>query len=165
MATAEQIAIASLSKILVGSQVLPPEPEDLADFIFEMNNYMLALDADGIQLGYTVITSSDEDVTIPTGALRGVIANMAIEVSPAYRGTITPGLQRMADEGMKTMRHLGVAIGRSFYPSTLPVGSGNEHDTGFSLWSHFYPDQEAEILAETTGSISLEIDTNTVANQ
>ena len=165
MATAEQVALASLGRILVAAPTSPLEPEDLATFIFEMNNYMLALDADGIQLGYTEVTTPDDPVTVPTGALRGVITNMAIDVSPFYRGTITPELRQIASNEMQTMRKLGVSIGQMHYPSTLPIGSGNEHDTGYSLWSHFYPETEAQILAETTGSISLESLTNTVANQ
>lgn len=163
MATAEQVALASLSKILVASPVAPLEAEDLTDFIFEMNNYMLALDADGVQLGYTVITSPSEDVTVPTGALRGVIANMAIEVSPAYRGTITEALAKMAKEGLETMRKIGQSMGTTSYPYTLPLGSGNENDSGAWNWRHFYPEQESQILAETTGAISLEFSTNQVA--
>ena len=91
--------------------------------------------------------------------------NMAIDVSAFYRGTITPELRQIASTEIQTMRKLGVSIGQMHYPSTLPIGSGNEHDTGYSLWSHFYPETEAQILAETTGSISLESLTNTVANQ
>ena len=120
---------------------------------------MAELDAQGIQLGYTVVTDLGDEVTIPTGALRGLIANMAIEVAPDYNGVISGGLQKAARDGFNTMRMLGQSMGKSRFPCTLPIGSGNE-DNDFGMNGHFYPDQEAAILAETTGAIALEVNTN-----
>lgn len=161
MATVAQVIKASLQRILVQASEAPLEADEYQDAIFAMNNYMLALDADGIQLGYTEVDSLGDQVTIPTGALRGLIANLAIEVSPDYDGVITPGLQLAAAEGLKTMRKLGQRMGQTAYPSTLPIGSGNYDDTFIDF--HFYPDQELEILAETTGAIGLETNTNEAA--
>jgi len=124
---------------------------------------MLALDAEGVALGFTQVADLGDEVTVPDGALRGIIANMAIEVAPDYNGQITAGLQVAAAEGMVAMRRLGQYIQTSKYPSTLPVGSGNEGDGRHNRWSHFYAGSEATILAETTGSIALETNTNTVA--
>jgi hypothetical protein len=56
------------------------------------------------------------------------------------------------------MRTIGQRIRASALPSTLPLGSGNE-DESWGLNGHFYPDYEAEILAETTGAIGLENNT------
>jgi hypothetical protein len=49
-------------------------------------------------------------------------------------------------------------MGISRMPSILPIGSGNEGQ-GFGLSGHFYADEEAQILAETTGAIGLETST------
>ncbi len=163
MATAAQVITASLNRILVRSADAPIESDEAEDFIFSMNNYMLALDADGVQLGYTEVSTVDDTITIPTGALRGLIANMAVEISPDFDGTITPGLALAAKQGLETMRKLGQSMGTTSYPWTLPIGSGNENDSGAWLWRHFYPQQESQILAETTGAISLEFSTNQVA--
>lgn len=155
MATVAQVAKASLQRILVQASEADLEPDEYQDFIFAMNNYMLALDAEGVKLGYTEVSGLGDEVTIPAGALRGLIANMAIEVAPDYNGTIAPGLVSAATEGLKAMRRLGQRIRATAYPGTLPMGSGN--DDGSILNSdHFYPDLEAEILAETTGAIGLE---------
>ncbi len=163
MATVAQVAKASLQRILVQASEADLEPDEFQDYIFAMNNYMLALDAQGIALGYTEVSDLGDDVTIPTGALRGVIANMAIEVAPDYNGTISPGLVQAAKEGMEAMRRLGQIITTSVFPSTLPKGSGNE-DSSIHSGHHFFPDEEATILAETTGSIGLESSTNEVAD-
>ena len=57
------------------------------------------------------------------------------------------------------MRLIGQSMGKSRYPCTLPIGSGNENND-FGLSGHFFPDQESSILAETTGAIALETNTN-----
>lgn len=159
MATVAQVAKASLQRILVQASESELTASEFQDFIFSMNNYMTQLDAQGIQLGYTVVDDLSDEVTIPAGALRGLIANMAIEVSPDYGGVISQGLVVAAREGLQTMKTIGIPRGVSKNPSTLPRGSGN-YDNAFGYNGHFYPDSEAAILAETTGSIGLETATD-----
>jgi hypothetical protein len=159
MATVAQVAKASLQRILVQASEAALEPDEYQDFIFAMNNYMLSLDANGISLGYTEVNNLADKVTIPTGALRGLIANMAIEVSPDYNGTISQGLVLAASEGLKVMRLIGQTIPTTALPPTLPTGSGNDTDGG-GLTANYYPYLESQILAETTGAIGLESNTN-----
>ena len=158
MATAAQLIKASLQRILVQASEAELEPDEYQDAIFALNNYMLDLDASGITLGYTEVNSLGDEITVPTGALRGIIANLAIEVAPDYNGQITPGLQKAAIEGLATMRKLGVAKPITSFPDTLPTGSGNEWYE--NRVSHYYSSSEDEILAETTGAIGLETSTN-----
>lgn len=155
MATVAQVANAALKRILVQGSDAPLEADEYQDFIFALNNFMLALDAEGVTLGYTEVSDLGDEITVPTGALRGIIANMAIEVAPDYNGTVSPALAAAASKGMQVMRIIGQTISASSYPSTLPVGSGNEDDT-FTNRRFYDGANEAEILAETTGAISLE---------
>jgi len=157
MATVSQIVKASLGKILVQASGAPIEADEAQDFIFDMNVFMLALDADGVSLGYTEVDNLGDDVTIPTGALLGLIENMGVLSAPRYGGIVTQTLAQSANEGLKIMRKLGQIIPTSSYPGTLPRGSGNEWCG--SRYSRFYPDLEAEILAETSGAIGLETGT------
>ena len=161
MATAAQVVKASLQRILVQGSESDLQPDEYQDAIFSMNNFMLALDADGVSLGYTEVSDLGDDVTIPPGALRGLIANLAIEVAPDYNGVVTPALQRAAVEGLKVMQKLGVGKPITRLPCTLPIGSGNEAD--YYTTFHFYDCDEDDILAETTGSIGLESNTNQAA--
>jgi hypothetical protein len=162
MATADQVITAALQRILVRASESPLEADEYQDAIFALNNYMLDLDANGINLGYTEIDSLGDQITIPTGALRGTIANLAIELAPDYSGVVSEALVKAAREGEQTMRKLGQRSVTSRYPSTLPRGSGN-YDYSY-VSNRFYPDEEAQILAETTGAIGLETDTNTAAS-
>jgi hypothetical protein len=161
MATVAQVIKASLQRILVQASEADLEPDEYQDAIFALNNYMLALDADGITLGYTEVSNLADEVTVPPGALRGIIANLAIEVSPDYNGTVSQGLVVAAQAGLASMRKLGVGMPVTSLPCTLPIGSGNEYNN-YDL-SRFYDCDEALILAETTGSIGLETSTNSVA--
>jgi hypothetical protein len=163
MATAAQVLKAALQRILVQASEADLEADEYQDAIFAMNNYMLALDAEGVSLGYTVVSDLGDDITIPVGALRGLIANVAIEVSPDYNGTVSNALLLAAIAGEKTMRHLGQRIPVSSYHGTLPIGSGNEGGRVRVMNDHFYADMEAEILSETTGAIGLETGTNAAA--
>jgi hypothetical protein len=156
MATVAQVAKASLQRILVQASESDLEPDEYQDWIFACNNYMAALDADGVALGYTEVADLGDEITIPTGALRGLIANVAIEVAPDYNGTVSPALITAAGEGERVMRKLALQLRNTEFPSTLPRGSGNYQRDGDDL---YYPDLEAEILAESTGSILLEEDT------
>jgi P22 tail accessory factor len=155
MATAARVIKAALQRILVQASEADLEPDEYQDAIFAMNNLMLAYDAEGIQLGYTEVADLGDPVTVPTGALRGLIANLAIEVAPDYNGTVSDALVVAAREGLQVMRIIGQSMGATRYPSTLPMGSGNAEAGG----AQYYPDLEAEILAETTGSIGLEVST------
>lgn len=161
MTTTAQVTKAALQLLLVQDSESELPADEYQDTIFAMNNLMLSLDAQGISLGYTVVSNLGDEITIPPGAIQGLIYNLALEMAPQFNATITPGITNGAQLGMEAMRQLGQIIVTSQYPGTLPVGSGNE---GWRNDRHFFPDREAEILAETTGAIGLEADTNEVAD-
>jgi hypothetical protein len=94
MATVAQVAKASLQAILVQASEAPLEADEYQDFIFAMNNYMSSLAAKGINLGYTAVTGLADEVTIPPGALTGLIANMAFQSVPYYGGVVTAEIGR-----------------------------------------------------------------------
>lgn len=156
MATVAQVAKAALQKILVQGSEAEFEPDEYQDFVFALNAFMTDLDARGVALGYTEVSDLSDEVTVPTGALRGVIYNMALEVAPDYSGVVTDELRRIAAKSMGTMELIGQTIPTTNYPSTLPVGSGNEPS---AQYSHYYEGDETAILAETTGAIAVETGT------
>jgi len=153
MATVADIAKRSLQKILVLESEAPFEASEFADFIDELNDYMTELDARGISLGYTLVDTVQDTVTVPNGAISGIVANMAIRVAPEYGGEISDGLVIAAKNGLNAMRLLGQRMGSTKLPSTLPIGTGNGE-----RWrdTQYYPDVEEDILAETTGAIGVE---------
>ena len=103
MATVAQVAKASLQALLVQASEAPLEADEYQDFIFAMNNYMTTLAANGVNLGYTVVSDIGDEVTVPAGALQGLIANMAIIVSPQYGAIVPQGVGVAASDGLKAM--------------------------------------------------------------
>lgn len=126
MATALDVATRGLKLLIVEAEDSPLEASELADFYTAMNNLMADLEANDIRLGYTPVSTGSDEVTIPAGALRGLITNAALEAAPDYDATPSPELIRQAKESMQTLRRLGQVPIRSSYPSTLPRGTGNE---------------------------------------
>ncbi len=157
MATAEQVVRSALQEILVQAADSPIEADEGRDAIFAMNNYMFALDAKGVSLGYTEVSTLGQDITIPPGAIEGLVFNLAIRLAKQFNKPVTADLAIKAADGLKAMRILGQRMGRMSYGSTLPVGSGNYEYA--NRGDHFYPSEQQDILAETTGAIGLETGT------
>lgn len=107
------------------------EADEYQDGIDALNDYMAALEAQGIHLNYRVVCNIADVVTVPAGAVRGLVANLAIELSPQYGATVSTALVRQAEEGMRAMERLGVHVPSAQLYPTLPMGSGNYRHSGF----------------------------------
>ena len=156
---ASQIVRAVLQELLLQTSEEPIQQIDAQDVLFYMNNYMLDLDANGVSLGYTFLDSLDDPLTVPDGAIRGIIANVAVEVATQFGMPVSPSLSFRAAESIKTLYKLGVSVRPTEYGPTVPRGSGNEDNNVFET-DHFYPETQDQILGETGGNIGLEVNTN-----
>lgn len=154
MATAGDVARRALTRILVESPDSPLDASEYSDALDSLNSYMAELEERGIRLGYTPVDNVADEVTVPDGAIRGIVANLAIEVAPDYGGVVSASLVKQADEGLKTMRKIArPKIGNVSFPATLPLGSGNANDYYNS--AHFYnkyPQALISIYANTTAT-------------
>lgn len=153
--TAGDIVKDALGEITVLGAEAPVEAVDAQIGIRYLNRMMAAFDADGIDLGYTEATNLNSPITVPVGAIDGMVTQLAVRLHAQFSAAdpLSQDLLARAVSGKKTMRNLAVRVGASEFPSTLPIGSGNEYDNNTA---HFYPDLESTILAESTGSIGLE---------
>lgn len=158
MATAAQVTKAILQEILVHGAESELEAVEFQDTVFAMNNYMTAQAANGINLNYTVVSNLGDPITVPAGALQGIIANVAVMIAPQFGAQVDQALIAKAKLGLDAMRKLGITIQPMAYPSTLPVGAGNEGDGNFSN-DHFYPGPEENLITETGQNIGLESNT------
>lgn len=156
--TAGDIIKDALGEITVLGAEAPIEAVDAQVSIRYLNRMMAAFDADGIDLGYTEASSLSSAITVPAGAIEGMVAQLAVRLHAQFSAAdpLSQDLLARAVSGKRTMRNLAVVVGASEFPGTLPIGSGNEHDNNTN---HFYEDLQADILAESTGSIGLETGT------
>jgi len=94
-----------------------------------LNRWMSMQDADGVKLGYTEVTNPTDVITVPAGAINGIIYNVALQLATTYDVVVTPDLAVKAQTGLNIMIKLGSPIQGTKYTSNTPRGSGNYNDT------------------------------------
>lgn len=159
METAASVISDALEDILVQAAEQPLLAVDFQKGRRVLNRMMDEFAAQGLNLGYTKVTEPTDPITVPDGAISGIIANLAKKLLPSYDMPVTAELLLSAKEGLDAIRNIAVDIEPTQYPCTLPIGSGNEHNNAFNT-NHFYTCPEDEILTEQEGSILLESNTN-----
>lgn len=158
METADTVVRSILQEILVQGSEQAIKGVDAQEAILYMNRWMAEQAAMGISLGYTEVTSLTDPITIAGGAINGVVYNVALNLVSSY--DITPNIRLVtsANNGLKAMRKIARVPQVTKHPSTLPVGSGNEHGFLFDH-DHFFPGEPDSILTEQNGNILLEDNT------
>jgi hypothetical protein len=150
---ASQIVSDALGNLSVRAAELPLTQDEISTGIRYMNRMAAALDAEKIDLGYTVVTAPNDLVTVPDGAVEAFVDLLTIKLASPFKKPITSAIGAAAQSALQTLQAITIQIGASEYPSTLPRGSGNDSCTNTS---HFYQPLQSNILAETNGKIGLE---------
>ena len=140
METASDIINDALQELIIQAIEQPIEAVDFNIAKRYMNRFMAELKSDGVDLGYTSVTSPSDIITIDDGAINGLIANLAFHLSVTYDVSVSPELAIKAKNGLRVMTKIGVTVGETSYPDTLPIGSGNESD--FTDGNHFYEEPD-----------------------
>lgn len=157
--TAQELFGDSLQAILVQASEQPIQPVDFQTAKRYANRMMATFAANGISLGYTTIVNPTDLVTIPDGAIEGLLFNLAKRLLATYDFPLTAELAENAREGLSAMRKLAITIVPTKFPCTLPIGSGNEGDNTFNT-DRFFPCPEDAVLTEQGGNILLENNTH-----
>lgn len=152
METADQVVKDILQEVLVYSSEQPLEAVDFEFVVRYMNRYMAQL-AVTVPLGYTKVTNPTDLITIPDGAMNGLIFNVALRILNSFDVTVGQMLAENAKDGLMAMRKIARNKVRTKHPSTLPIGSGNYCEQDLQV---FYEGDEAKILDELNGNILLE---------
>ena len=159
METAETVILDAMQLLGIQASESALESDEVQTVIRQMNRLMARYDAEGISLGYTEVTKLASPITIPLGAVDGLVTNLAIAIAPHFLnpGELPPELVALGISGKQAMRNLAVTAGTMAYPSTLPVGGANE----WPGWSnrHFYPETQEQIDSESNQNIVVEDNT------
>lgn len=153
MEKAESIIKDALLEIGVQDVDEAIQPSDIQTGIRYLNRFMTELDAQGYELGYTLVNSANDDVTIPDGVISAVVTNLALRMTSQYGMQPSPSLAMAASIGMKTIGRVSITIPPSEYPDILPRGSGN---ATYDIGDNFYPDADDLVEVESGGSIIIE---------
>lgn len=157
METAQTVINDALQEILVQASEQPIQAADFQTAKRYLNRMMAITPFNG--LGYTEVVNPADYVTVPDGALEGIVFNLAKRLLATYDLPLTAELAQSAKDGLKEILRLTVNIEPTQFPCTLPIGSGNEANNLFGEY-HYFPCSEDELLTEQGGSILLEDETN-----
>ncbi len=127
MKTAIDIINRAASKIGVKRSGIDLTDDEISDAISELNNLMVEADAGGTKLGYTIVSSQTDEITTPDWTYGAMESNLAVRIAPEYEVTVSNELAVQASETWKIVLKRTVELGAVNYPTTLPIGSGNEY--------------------------------------
>ena len=146
MATARDVVDGALELLGVKAAESAVTAAEAINGLSGLNDMLNEWNLEGLQIGLETIDDLDEELFVDDGAVGPLKANLAIYIAPGYDRTVTPELAQRAKRGKSTLR-ANVFECPVEYPSTLPVGSGNESirvttngDVAGSTFSNrFYP--------------------------
>lgn len=98
-------ALVALNVIRAGQT---PTADQQDQVIRRLNQMMAAWEADGKRLGYIPIGTVTDTLTVPDGALLGIMTHLAIHIAPSFGATISAELAAMAERGMLIIDKLTV---------------------------------------------------------
>ena len=145
MATALTIINRALSLLGVKTAGVELTNDEINDGIEVLNDMMLEFDVGGLRLGYSVVSSSSDLITSPDWSHAMMKSQLALRLAPEYDRTVSPALFKQAKDALRTVKKKVIRIGAVSYPSTYPIGSGNEIYTTDSQYP-FYPDKDVNDL-------------------
>ena len=141
---AGDVVNAILSEDVISADEADHEAVEVGDVVFAMNNYMFQLAATGVDLGWSEITNIAQELTVPRGAINGVIKNTAIQIAESFGWPVSELAERLALNSYEAMVQIAVSIPAASQPDGLPVGVANEWQSG----RRFFGPDEATILTE-----------------
>ena len=160
METASTVILDALQLLLVQADEAEIEASEAQSAIRFLNRMMSRLDADGITLGYTEVSSLGDNITVPDGALEGLVTNLAVVLGPLFLApgeTVPVDVRVSAVEGLKAMRRLATTLPDAQYPCRLPRGSGNT--SHYIDSDNFYTCNDDQLITEISRDIIAEDDT------
>lgn len=103
MATAREVLKAALRKILSYGATEEPSAEELDDGLEALNDFMESLAVEGVTVAHQTLTL-DTALNVDEAHIRGIKAQMAVELAPEFGAAVDPQTAFIAREGMKTLR-------------------------------------------------------------
>jgi hypothetical protein len=123
--TAQTLINDILQEIYVQADEQSIQSVDFEAALRYTNRYMDQLSADGLDLTWTTLEDPADPVTSPDGAIMGIIKNAALYLANTYDIEVSQRLVSDADDSMRTLEKIGMTLPQSNFPSTLPIGTGN----------------------------------------
>jgi hypothetical protein len=149
MATASTFINAAARSIRVKRTGVDLTDNQINDAIETMNDVMAELDSEGVKLGYSIVLSATDEVTIPDWANAMLKTSLAIRLADDYGRPVSGVLAAKAANSFDAVLRRVVNIGPVSFPSTLPTGQG----LGTNAYNrpNFFPDNDFNDLDSESG--------------
>lgn len=133
----------------------PIQAEDYDDAIEALNEL---IDSEPTIPGYTVVTSSSDEITCPSYCFRWLRKALALDLAPQY-GQLESymPLEMQKESAYSVILRSLSRIGPPQLNSNVPYGSGNR--TPGNRCRKYYPESDNGILTESNAEIIVEDDT------
>lgn len=103
MATAREVVKSALRKILSLGDTEEPSASQMTDGLEELNDLMESLVVDGATVSHQTLTL-DDNLNVDPAHIRGLKAQLAVDLAPEYGATVDPQTAFTAREAMKMLR-------------------------------------------------------------
>lgn len=140
MSTAQHFIDRAMSRIGVKTAEIALEASE-AQTGLDLLNDMLASWEVVTPIGFDPVENLTDSVRVPRFAHGAIIDNLAILIAPEFQKVVQPSLAATASSLRNDMLTALVSVGEVNYPSTLPLGSGNQCPD-VNIDRRFFPSDE-----------------------
>ncbi len=127
------LADRALKNLGVNTRFSTANPEEIADTIAGMEEWMAATSGIGKRIGYYFssdpVIDPNQESGIPDWAELGVINSLAMYMSAYFDKQAPEDVVRNAAVGMQTIGNNTIEIAEVQYPNRMPVGRGSRWNT------------------------------------
>lgn len=104
MPTVLAVVTRALRLLRVVDPTETPQAEDVATAIAALNPMVARWEANGISIGWSPVSSGDEDLPAPAEAEQAITFNLAATLRPEYGVTMDPEIYAIAEAGLADLR-------------------------------------------------------------
>jgi len=146
----------ALQMIQVQAEEEPIEAPMAQLAIRVLNRMMARFKVRGIDVGYKNITNLKSTIAVPDGAIEAIVHNLALELWPHYRNEeVSNTINSLAQNGRDVLRILTTELSDMYYPTTLPMGSGNVGAGDYQFFSYEEDeDTDSDTITSTDGYLT-----------
>lgn len=127
--------------------------EEVSLAVRMLNRMMTSWAREGIELGFTKIADSADELTVPDWTEECIIAQLAMRVAPAFEVEVPVTLGELAFNSFYDLQVQTIHIHDAVYPGTLPLGAGNT-STGATGQNFFTDSTENDLTRDNDISIT-----------
>jgi len=141
MAEALHIIERAFLKIGVKAAETPLTASEIEDGLDTLNDLLSEWNNDGTLKGAVPLANVNDDLDLPRFALGALKANLAMRIAPEYDRVVLPGLLMEATDTLSNLIKSSIDLRTINFPSTLPIGDGNQGQSDNSLIDYFPEDK------------------------